>query len=62
MKKLLPLALLGAAIGATAFILNKNNKQHIEATLEKLDEISRRATETVGELADEVIEKINSAI
>lgn len=58
MKKLVPLALIGAAVGAAAFILNKNNKQHIQNTIDTLDEISKKATETVSNFANEVIDSI----
>lgn len=58
MKKLVPLALIGAAVGAAAFILNKNNKQHIQNTIDTLDEISKKATETVSKFANEVIESV----
>lgn len=62
MKKLLPLALIGAAVGATAFIMNKNNKKHIDQTIETLDEISRKATETVSKFAEEVIDTLDKPL
>lgn len=62
MKKLLPLALIGAAVGATALLMNKNNKKHLEKTIATLDEISQKATETVNKFAEEVIETIDNSL
>ncbi len=56
MKKLFPLALLGAAVGAAAYVIDRNNKQHVEKTIEALDEISKNAEETVAALSEEIIE------
>ncbi len=57
MKKIFPLAILGAAVGAAGYFLNKNNKAHVEKTLEALDDLSLSAEATVQELAKEVAEE-----
>ncbi|QIK69823.1 hypothetical protein G7062_05720 [Erysipelothrix sp. HDW6C] len=57
MKKIFPLAILGAAAGAAAYYLNQNNKKHVAKTINALDEISKSAEETVADLAQEVIEE-----
>ena len=56
MKKFLPLAIIGAAVGATAYYVDRNNKKHVEKTLDALDEISKTAEETVAALSSEVID------
>lgn len=56
MKKLFPLAVLGAAVGAAAYFFNANNKKHVERTIDALDEISKSAEETVDELANRVVD------
>lgn len=54
MKKLFPLAVIGAAIGAAGYLVNKKNKDHVEQTLEALDDISKSAEDAVAELAEEI--------
>lgn len=54
MKRLFPLAVIGAAIGATGYLVNKKNKDHVEKTLDALDDISKSAEEAVAELAEEI--------
>lgn len=54
MKKIFPLAIIGAAVGAVGYFLNHNNKSHIEKTLTSLDEISESAEETVSQFAHEL--------
>ncbi|CAM2883805.1 hypothetical protein [Erysipelothrix tonsillarum] len=56
MKKIFPLAIIGAAIGAAGYYMNQNNKKHVEKTIETLDDISRSAEDTVSELAQEIDE------
>ncbi len=56
MKKLIPVAIIGAAIGAASYYFNANNKKHIAKTIDALDEISRTAEDTVAEFASEVAE------
>lgn len=60
MKKLLPLALLGAAIGAAGYFVDKKNKEHVEETLDALDEISQSAEEAVEDLSKEVKEDMKA--
>ncbi|NLL74517.1 MAG: hypothetical protein GX233_01950 [Erysipelothrix sp.] len=54
MKKLFPLAIIGAAVGAAGYFLNRNNKNHVEKTLSALDDLSASAENTVTEFADEL--------
>ena len=56
MKKILPLALLGAAIGAAGYVFNRQNKSHVEKTITALDDIGESAEETVRDLAKEISE------
>ena len=56
MKKILPIALIGAAVGSAAWLLNRKNKKHIQDTLATLDEISMKASDTVQDLANQVFE------
>lgn len=60
MKKLLPLALIGAAIGAAGYFVDKKNKLHVEETLEALDDISKSAEEAVEELTEDIREEIEA--
>lgn len=54
MKKLFPLAVIGAAVGAAGFLINKKNKDHVEKTIVALDELSQEAGDAVNELAKHV--------
>lgn len=54
MKKIFPLAVIGAAVGAAAYFVNEHNRKHVERTIETLDEISAQAETTVQEFADEL--------
>ncbi len=54
MKKLFPLAVIGAAVGAAGYFLNRKNKSHVEKTIDSLDDLSRSAEETVAELVEEL--------
>lgn len=54
MKKLFPLAIIGAAVGAAGYFLNRNNKNHVEKTLSALDDLSASAENTVTEFAYEL--------
>ena len=54
MKKLLSLAVIGAAIGATGFFVDKKNKKHVEETLDALDLISKSAENAVVDLTKEI--------
>lgn len=56
MKKILPIALIGAAVGSAAWLLNRKNKKHIQETLTTLDEISMKASDTIQDLANQVFE------
>ena len=57
MKKLLSLAVIGAAIGATGFFVDKKNKKHVEETLDALDVISKSAEDAVVDLTKEIQEE-----
>lgn len=57
MKKLLSLAVIGAAIGATGFFVDKKNKKHVEETLDALDLISKSAENAVVDLTKEIQEE-----
>lgn len=59
MKKFFPLAILGAAVGAAAYFFNRTNKQHVEKTIEALDDIGNTAEEAVAELASEISDKLD---
>lgn len=54
MKKIFPLAVIGAAIGAAGYFINKNNKDHVKKTIVALDDLGKEAEATVSELAKEV--------
>lgn len=54
MKKIFSILAIGAAVGATAYAVNRKNQKHVEETLEALDEISASAEEAVQKLAEEV--------
>ena len=54
MKKLLSLAVIGAAIGATGFFVDKKNKKHVEETLDALDLISKSAENALVDLKKEI--------
>ncbi|CAM4166590.1 hypothetical protein H9L01_06105 [Erysipelothrix inopinata] len=56
MKKLFPLAIIGAAVGAAAYYFDQNNKKHVEKTLNALDEISETAESTVKDLAQDLVD------
>lgn len=58
MKKLLPLALLGTAIGAAAYYFNEKNKNEVARTIEALDEISASAQTAVEDLAHDVSDAV----
>lgn len=60
MKKLFPLAIIGAAVGAAGYFLNRNNKEHVEKTLNALDDLSKSAEETVSEFASELSNEENN--
>lgn len=54
MKKIVPLAIIGAAVGAAGYLFNRSNKEHVEKTIQTLDELSKTAEETVSEFANEL--------
>lgn len=54
MKKIFPLAIIGAAVGAAGYFLNRNNKNHVEKTITALDDLSTEAEDTVRDFANEL--------
>lgn len=54
MKKIFPLAIIGAAVGAAGYFLNRNNKNHVEKTISALDDLSTEAEEIVKDFATEL--------
>lgn len=54
MKKIFPIAVIGAAVGAAGFFINRNNKNHVQKTIVALDELGKEAELTVSDLAKDV--------
>lgn len=54
MKKLFPIAVIGAAVGAAGYFMNKKNKDHVSKTIVALDELGKEAENTVSNLAKDV--------
>lgn len=54
MKKLLPIAIIGAAVGAVSYYFLKNNQEHLEQTLDALEELEQNAQDTVKELSESI--------
>ncbi len=61
MKKLFPIAVIGAAVGAAGYFITKNNKDHVKKTLVALDELGQEAADSVTELARQVSEDLTDA-
>lgn len=62
MKKIFPLAILGAAVGAAGYFINKNNKAHVQKTIIALDELGKDAADSVSELAKHVSDLANEEL
>lgn len=54
MKKLFPIAVIGAAVGAVGYFVNKNNKDHVAKTVSALDELGHAAAASVNDLAKNI--------
>lgn len=57
MKRVFPLAIVGAAVGALALVVKRRKQEeHIDETIQALDELSDAANDTVERLASEVVD------
>ena len=54
MRKLFPIAVIGATVGAVSYFINKNNKDHVAKTVSALDDLGHEAAASVNELAKNI--------